>query len=309
MRVLVTGASGFIGRNLLSSLRRHHQVFAPMRAELDLLDDGAVRQYLRMHHFDVVVHAATVRANRRIGAPPDLMQQNCRTFFNLARNPDAFGKLLFLNSGAVYDRRSPLVRVHESCFDRSVPSDPYGFSKYICSQYIGGSSNLFDLRLFGVFGPYEDWETRFLSNACCRAVWDLPVTLNQNVRFDYLDVADLAELLLWFIANQPRHRAYNLCTGRAIDLIAYARKIVSASGKNLPVVVREQGLGDEYSGDNRRLLEEVPGFPFRSPDDSIHSLYSWYAGRKAEIDPACLHFDSGPIAPPAIPAQEFSACL
>jgi GDP-L-fucose synthase len=309
MKLLITGANGFIGRNLIEKLRPLYAVLAPSRAELDLTDDVAVRQYLREHRFDVVVHAATVRANRRIGAPPNLMQQNCRMFFNLARNHDAFGKLLFLSSGAVYDRRSPVVRVHESCFDRSVPSDPYGFAKYVCSQHIGGSSNLFDLRLFGVFGPYEDWETRFLSNACCRAVWDLPVTLNQNVRFDYLDVADLAELLRWFIENQPRHRAYNVCTGRAIDLIAYARKIVSASGKNLPVVVRDKGLGDEYSGDNRRLLEEIPGFQFRSTDDSIHSLYSWYAARKAEIDPARLHFDSGPIAQPAIPAQEVSACL
>jgi UDP-glucose 4-epimerase len=238
-----------------------------------------------------VVHAASVRANRRIGAPASLMHQNCRMFFNLVRNPDAFGKFLFLSSGAVYDRRTPVVRAAETSFDRSVPTDPYGFSKYVCAQHIARSVNLFELRLFGIFGPHEDWEIRFLSNACCRALWELPVLLKQNVRFDYLDVADLAVVVRWFIEDQPRHRAYNVCTGKAIDLTAFARKVIRASGKDLPIVLHEPGLGDEYSGDNRRLMEEIPGLHFRSHDESINSLYRWYSDRKAEIDPEKLHFD------------------
>jgi GDP-L-fucose synthase len=291
VKVLVTGAGGFLGRNLAESLCQQYDVSAPSRAELDLLNEDAVRQYLERHQFDAVLHAATVRANRRIGAPPALMQQNCRMFFNLARNPASFGKLLFLSSGAVYDRRGPVARISETCFDARVPSDAYGFSKYICAQHIAQSTNLFELRLFGIFGPYEDWEIRFLSNACCRAMWDLPVLLKQNVRFDYLDVADLSKLTRWFIEGQPRHRAYNICTGHAIDLAALARKVVRASGKNLPVTVRDPGLGAEYSGDNRRLLEELPGFQFRAMDDSINALYRWYLERKQSIDPEKLHFD------------------
>jgi UDP-glucose 4-epimerase len=297
VKVLVTGAGGFLGRNLGDSLRQQYDVFAPSRAELDLLDEDAVRRYLNQHHFDAVVHAATVRANRRIGAPPGLMQQNCRMFFNLARNSADFGKLLFLSSGAVYDRRSPVARVPETSFDRSVPSDTYGFSKYICAQHIAQSTNLFELRLFGIFGPHEDWEIRFISNACCRAVWDLPVVLKQNIRFDYLDVSDLAKVTRWFVEGQPRHRAYNVCSGHAVDLTALARKVVRSSGKNLPIVVQQSGLGEEYSGDNRRLLEELPGFQFRPIDSSIDELYRWYLEHKTDIDPDRLHFDE-----PAVPA-------
>jgi UDP-glucose 4-epimerase len=309
VKVLITGGGGFVGRNLCESLCRQYEVLAPARAELDLMNENSVRHYLWQHRFDVVIHSATVRANRRIGAPAGLMQQNCRMYFNLARSSDAFGKLLFLSSGAVYDRRTPVIRVPETAFDRSVPTDPYGFSKYLCGQHARLTSNIFDLRLFGVFGPYEDWAIRFLSNACCRAVWDLPVLMKQNVRFDYLDVADLAVVLRWFIKNQPRHQAYNICTGRAIDLTALARKVIRASGKDLPVIVEEPGLGDEYSGDNRRLLEEIPGLQFRSPDDSIHFLYRWYLDRKADIDPARLHFDEPAPHTPPTQTQEVRTCL
>jgi UDP-glucose 4-epimerase len=310
MKILITGASGFVGRNLFDSLHQCYQVLAPSRSELNLLDENSVGDYLRHHQFDAVIHAATVRANRRIGAPPNLMQQNCRMYFNLARNAGEFGKLLFLSSGAVYDRRTPVVRAPETNFDRSVPTDPYGFSKYICGQHASLSSNIFDLRLFGVFGPYEDWEIRFISNACCRAIWDLPVLVKQNVRFDYLDVADLALVMQWFVENQPLYGAYNVCTGRAIDLTALAREVVRVSGKDLPVVVREPGLGDEYSGDNQRLLEEMHGFQFRSIGVSIRSIYNWYHGRKREIDPARLRFDEPPAPSPMSPkTQEAQTCL
>jgi UDP-glucose 4-epimerase len=299
VKVLVTGAGGFLGRNLAESLCQQYEVIAPSRVELNLMDEDAVHEYLEHHRFDTVIHAASVRANRRIGAPPSLMQSNCRMFFNLARNSERFGKLLFLSSGAVYDRRGPIERISETSFDARVPADPFGFSKYICAHHIAQSANLFELRLFGVFGPHEDWEIRFLSNACCRAVWDLPVTLKQNVRFDYLDVADLAKIVPWFIESRPRHRAYNVCTGRAVDLTALARKVVHASGKNLPVEVGSPGLGNEYSGDNRRLLAELPNFRFRALDDSIHALYRWYREHKQTIDPEKLHFDAPPPTPAA----------
>ena len=210
-------------------------------------------------------------------------------FFNLARNSGSFGKLLFLSSGAVYDRREPLARIPETHFDHRVPTDPYGFSKYICAKHVAQSDNLFELRLFGVFGPYEDWEVRFLSNACCRALWDLPVTLKQNVRFDYLDVADLAKVVRWFIEGQPRHRSYNVCTGRAVDLTASGQKVVRASGKNLEVAVRNPGLGEEYSGDNRRLMEELPDFQFaRSTIPSGRSTTGMRRARCSSIPRDCI---------------------
>jgi GDP-L-fucose synthase len=74
-------------------------------------------------------------------------------------------------------------------------------------------------------------------------------------------------------------------------LVTLADKVVRASGKDLPVKVKESGLGAEYSGDNRRLLAEMP-FRFRDMDESIRSLYHWYEDRKPSIDPGKLHFDA-----------------
>jgi GDP-L-fucose synthase len=267
-------------------------VSAPSSAELDLLNEQDVRDYLNAHHFDVIVHAATTRSNRRVAAPADLLDRNCRMFFNLVRNHAHFGKMIHFGSGAQYDRTGLPPRVPEDYFDTRVPRDPYGFSKYICAKYIERSQRIVDLRLFGVFGPYEDYTVRFISNACCRALKGLPIVLRQDVMFDYLYVKDLASITSWFIENDGRHKAYNVCSGRPVALTELAKIVADVSSRNPAISVAKAGMGEAYTGDNSRLLEEVGGNRLKDLRRSVAELYAWYEQRSDEVDPAALQFDS-----------------
>ena len=289
MRLLITGGSGFIGRNLAEQLASAYEVWAPSSAELNLLNGQAVRDYLDAHSFDVIVHAATTRSNRRVAAPADLLDRNCRMFFNLVRNQQRFGKMIHFGSGAEYDRVQLPPRVREDYFDTRVPRDPYGFSKYICAQHIERSEGIVNLRLFGVFGPYEDYTVRFISNACCRALKGLPIVLRQDVRFDYLYTSDLVRIATWFIENNPRHKAYNVCTGQPVALTGVAEIVAKVSGRNPEVSVTTEGMGAEYSADNSRLLTEMGGYQFGDLENSVRTLYGWY--EQQEIDVGSLRFD------------------
>lgn len=291
MKVLITGASGFIGRNLAEHLSGHYDVSAPSSAELNLVDASAVRTYLCAHRFDVVVHAATTRSNRRVGAPADLLDRNCRMFFNIARNAGLFGKMISFGSGAEYDRRNLPPHVTEDYFDTSVPADPYGFSKYICAKYIEQAENILNLRLFGVFGKYEDYAVRFISNACCRALQGLPIVIRQDVVFDYLYIEDLAKITSWFIEHEPRHKAYNVARGKGVTLTELARIVAEVSGQNPKILVRQPGSAAEYTADNGLMLAEIGDYRFREFADSIRELCSWYASNQERIDADSLRFD------------------
>ena len=41
MKIMITGGSGFIGRNLIEYLAKRHEVLAPTHKELELVDDDA----------------------------------------------------------------------------------------------------------------------------------------------------------------------------------------------------------------------------------------------------------------------------
>jgi GDP-L-fucose synthase len=291
VKVLLTGGSGFIGRNLAECLGGSYSIAAPTSTELNLLDESCVREYLRAGRFGVVLHTATTRSNRCTGAPADLLDRNLRMFFNLARSRSYFGKMLHFGSGAEYSRAGLPARVSESYFDTHVPTDPYGFSKYICAKYAVTTDNIFVLRLFGVFGKYESWDVRFISNACARVVRGLPIVIRQNVRFDYLYVSELARLLAWFLEHEPAQKSYNVCRGEAFTLLELAEMVAAASGSNPEIMVQNRTMGPEYSADNTRMLNEIGNFRFRTMSDCVGELYDWYKAHADSISVDQLTFD------------------
>jgi GDP-L-fucose synthase len=282
--ILLTGGNGFIGRNLREGLAAAgHRVVAPSRRELDLLDADAVDRYFDAHPVEIVVHAATENATRRARHPELVLDHNLRMFFNLARHAHRVRKLLHFGSGAEFDRAHWTPRMAEDSFGRYVPQDPYGLSKYLIALQGQRASNVYNLRLFGCFGPWEDWRIRFISNACCKAIWGLPITMRQNVRFDYLWVGDLVAITRWFVENDAPVRDYNVCSGDVHDLRSLAAMVLEARGRDLEIHVAAPGLGTEYSGDNSRLLTTVGGFRFTAIREAVATLYRWYEGRRAEI--------------------------
>jgi GDP-L-fucose synthase len=284
MILLITGGSGFIGRNLKEQLAPEFEILAPTHGELELLDEDAVSHFFRDHRINVVIHSAIKPGHRAAQDPTNLVFTNTRMFFNLMRNVERFDKLIFLSSGAVYDMRYYQPKMKEDFFDVHVPADETGFSKYICAKYAALSEKIIELRPFGVFGKHENWQIRFISNMICKALFSLPLTMHQNRRFDYVYVDDLVSVIRYFILNEHKYNVYNVTPDSAIELLALAQKVIKLSGKALEIRVARDGMGLEYSGDNSRLRGELPHLVFTRYTKAIRELYVWYETNKGAID-------------------------
>jgi len=277
MKILITGGNGFIGKNLIEYLSSRHEIIAPTHQELELLDESAVQIYFSQHLIDIVIHSAVKPGHRNAKDSSNQLYSNTRMFFNIARNSNRFKKMIFIGSGAVYDMRNYLPKMKEEYFDTHVPIDEHGFSKYIIAKHIEKTSNIVELRLFGIFGKYEDYAIRFISNAICKTLLDLPITIKQNRRMDYFYIDDLMRVIDHFLHKKGKYKAYNVTPDISYDLYSLAELVKSRSGKYLPIVVKESGLGSEYSGDNTRLHSEIPGMRFTPIKRAIDRLYDWYA--------------------------------
>lgn len=274
-KVLITGARGFIGKNITENLSEKYSFLTPSHVDLELTDEKAALNYFQNHSVDVVIHCANIGGTRK-STNNNIVETNLRMFFNLTRCQNYYSKMIFIGSGAEYDKRDSLVKVKESDFGKSVPVDDYGFYKYVCSSFIEKTDNIVNLRLFGIYGKYEDYEIRFISNSICKMLLGLPISMNQNVFFDYLYIKDFVKILDYFISNRPKYKFYNVGSGKRIDLYTIAKKILKIGKKKLPIKIGKTGLNNEYTCNISRLREEIPNFKYTNIDIVIKKLIEYY---------------------------------
>ena len=288
-KVLLTGGNGFIGKNIRESfLAEKYEITAPRSYELNLADTQAVDDFFATRQFDAVIHAATKPGHRNAKDPTNLFYTNVRMFENLARHTDRFGRLINLGSGAVYDVSADNRLVREEEIGRRMGKDDHSFCKYVVHKRIENIPQMVDLNIFGIFGKYEDWEIRFISNAICKTIFGLPITLRQNRRFSYLYVEDLLPVLDYFIEHDARFSSYNVTPNDETELLEAARCIQQISAKDIAIQVAAPGYGLSYSGSNARLKAEIPGLKFTPLKEAIEKLYAYYAVRLEDINPKLL---------------------
>jgi len=288
MRIFLTGVNGFVGQHLKKYFQNKYKIIAPSRKELDLLDEKKVEGFFKKNKIDVVIHTALVGGSRTEEAVSSALDQNLRMFFNIIKNKKRFKRMIHCGSGAEYDKRFPIVKAKEEDFSKRIPVDEYGFGKYICSKYIENSENIVCLRIFALFGMGDDYRYRFISNAICRNIFELPITMKQNVYFDYIYIKDFVRIVEYFVKNKGKYKFYNIGAGKRRDIKTIAEKINEIANKKSKIIIKKKGLNNEYTCNNNRLLGEIPNFKFTDFDTYMVELYNWYKNNKIIVNPKLI---------------------
>lgn len=279
--LLITGGSGYIGTHLRSHFGTKYKILSPSHKELDLCDSQAVSLYFQRHRIDIVLHAAVVggsRGEERISGSTEI---NLKIFFNIIRCHKYFDKLINFGSGAEYGKQYPITKVGEAQFDRYVPSDEYGFYKYVIAKYIEETKNkIINLRIFGLFGYGENYRLRFVSNLIVSRLLHKQFVMKQNAYFDYVYISDFMKIVEFFVKNGSPYKSYNIGSGSRISLLTILHKVNTLTGYKGKVRILKRGLNREYTCDNTRLTRVIPGLRFTPFDVALQELYDLYVVNK-----------------------------
>ncbi|OGK21880.1 hypothetical protein A3C23_00850 [Candidatus Roizmanbacteria bacterium RIFCSPHIGHO2_02_FULL_37_13b] len=275
--ILITGGSGFIGRNLIEGLGKKYHILSPTHQDLDLTDSAAVNKYFKKNSIDVVIHSA-------VGKGQYLFKDTISMFLNLYRNIDKVKKFIYFGSGAEYDKSRDLVKIKESEFGKYIPKDDYGLAKYICHSISKNNPKVVNLRLFGIYGKYEDYLFKFISNSIAKNIFKQPIIIKQNVIFDYLYIDDLISIVEFIVEHRINIRDLNIIPSKSIALSEIVDIINQISSNKSKIVVNNKGFNYQYTGSNKRLKILMPDLTFTSYFVGIKKLYNYYTANLDLLD-------------------------
>lgn len=268
--ILLTGGTGFIGRNIKDTLECENSVFAPTREELNLLDQDAVDEYITQKKIDVVIHSANPNpVKNKADKNENMFEDSLRAFMNLYQIRTSYERMIYLGSGAEYGKTRDISLATEDIMNNFIPKDSYGFAKKIMNELTESSENVFNARIFGCYGP-TDHNSKFITHAieCCMR--NEEITIRQNCYFDYMQVRDLGRILNIILNIKLKYHTYNVCSGTSNSLVAIAEEVRRQMKTKNSIVMLQDGLNKEYTGNNTRLLEEIgTNFNFTSLEEGI----------------------------------------
>jgi dolichol-phosphate mannosyltransferase len=213
--ILVTGASGFLGANLMKTLRRYRQdVVGVARtrsawrllgmptdsiARIDLLDSEAVKKLSSSLHPKTIFHLATYGAYASQSDISLILESNLQGTLNLIRSLDGTEISAFVNAGSSSEYGNNSAGPTESTMVR--PNSYYSFAKGILSNllhlenYLNGLPAV-NLRLSSVYGPYED-TSRLIPNLLRAGLSkNFPPLVSATTTRDFVFVDDVIEAFL-----------------------------------------------------------------------------------------------------------------
>ena len=269
MKVLVTGASGFIGHNVLLRAPRGWQVTALYHSAPGLEDFARQHALAHVHPMrcDLTSPASVAdlaRANGSfdaclyLAANGDPAKSADRPAWDLTLNTLGLvtllehvrvGHFVYVSSGAVYDGMNGAV----SPAAPVAPLLPYAISKLASEHYLRAFSqrsrtvgSYVNVRFFGAYGPYEP--QRKITTKWMRAVLDgqreFTIRGDGENLIDFMYVDDAVDGFLTLVRAAGFSGTVDFASGSPVSVNAVAETM--AKVLDVKVTIRHEGHTEEY---------------------------------------------------------------
>lgn len=295
-KILVTGAGGFVGANVVPRLAE--QGFDCLgldlhRGELeekfpmiqgDILDENHLDRVLE--NVSIIVHLAVSNLRTSIKNPKRNVKINVNGTLNIleAARERGVGKIVYASASSVYGtpRYVPVDEDHPK-----FPTTVYGITKYASEHLLRVYHRLygldyFILRFTNVYGPKQHLSTGGL----------VPVALNKihagetmqvygdgSQTRDFVYVGDLARMIVDIVSDEEKkNMIVNAGTGKEVSILQVIETCGRVLGIEPELEFKKQEAGERkrFCADETRCREAFGYAPDTSLQEGIELTADWF---------------------------------
>jgi len=313
MKILVTGAGGFIGYNFcdyllqntkykivgIDNLNNYYDVNLKKKRlrllkkitnfifyKIDLTHQNKLSKIFQKHKFDFVFNfAAQAGVRYSIDHPRKYLDANIIGFFNIIENCKKYkvNRLFYASSSSVYgeSKKFPLKET-----EKISPKNIYGLSKKINEEISAIYSNYYNLKLTGLrfFTVYGEWGRpdmmmlKFIECYYKKKIFKLH-NFGKHTR-DFTYIKDVVEILFKLLKSNNKLKdndVLNICSNSPINLSS----VISFMKKNhikpkISKVCLQKADILKTHGDNKKLFKYIGHKKFHNWKSSVKNLIYWY---------------------------------
>jgi len=319
-RIVVTGAAGFIGRNLVAELNRRGYDHLLLVDNLgtdgkwrnlvglsfaDIIDPDTFLNSLhsgKLQDLDAIIHLGACSATTESDADY-LLRNNYRytrsacewSLRNNARFIYASSAATYGDGNNGYSDAAPLSMLR--------PLNMYGYSKHLVDLWAeanGHFDKIVGLKYFNVFGPCEDHkgDMRSMVNKAYAQIKDTgKVQLFKSYRPDYADgeqmrdfiyVSDAVDVTLHFLEHRSFGGLFNCGTGKARSWKDLMNAVFEAMGveSQIEFIDMPEAIRGNYQYFTQADTSKLRGVGYAAPFTSLEDGVSEYVAQLRRSDAA-----------------------
>src|SRR5881409_3642257 len=299
-KIYVAGHSGLVGGALVRLLkaRGFNNLITRSRAEVDLRDERAVRNFFAEERPDLAVLAAAkvggIKAN--IDAPVEFLIENLQIQNNVIRAAHEAGarKLLFLGSSCIYPKFAPQPIPESALLSGPLEptNEPYAIAKIagikLCQAFSREyGANFISVMPTNLYGPNDnfDLETSHVLAALLRKAHEAKIRNEKQLIVwgtgkpcrEFLHVDDLAAACLLLLEKYDSPEIINIGCGEDVTIRELAElicEVVGFDGELAWDTTKPDGTPRKLLDVSKlRALGWKPSIPLR---EGITRTYEWF---------------------------------
>lgn len=310
-RVVVTGASGFVGANLVRRLlgeghavhlllRPGHATWRLAEIQTDvrvhlvsLTDREGVERAVRQIRPEWIFHLAVHGAYSSQSDVHEIFQTNVIGTVNLLEACVGTGFDAFINTGSSseygFKDHPPSER------EWLEPNSHYSVTKAATTHYCRFTAqskkvHIPTLRLYSVYGPYEE-PARLLPTVLIRALdGELPPLVNPDIARDFVYVDDVVDAYLLAATTRGSElgAVYNVGTGIQTtlrDVVDCVRRVAGVTAEpSWGSMPDRKWDTTSWVADNRKIREELGWSPAHDFEQGFRRMRDWFRSHSAMIE-------------------------